>query len=63
MIGIDKARQIGKQVHRMQRHVPLAKKLRARMLALQRHTIADIARTLRTTDVSVRGWRKARAHG
>lgn len=54
VIGLDKARALAAQDHRLQRRVPLAKKWLAQMLNWQGHSTAQIARTLRTTDVSVR---------
>ncbi|WP_323005437.1 helix-turn-helix domain-containing protein [Pseudorhodobacter sp.] len=59
VIGLDNARALAAQDHRLQRRVPLAKKWLAQMLDWQGHSIAHIARTLRTTDVSVRGWLRA----
>jgi hypothetical protein len=54
VISLDNARTLAAQDHRLQRRVPLTKKLLAQMLNWQGHSIANIARTLRTTDVSVR---------
>lgn len=55
VVGLERARALAAQDHRLQRRVPLAKKWLARMLNWQGHSTAHIARTLRTTDVSVRG--------
>lgn len=43
----------------LQRRVPLAKPWLATMLHWQGHTTAQIARTLRASDVSVKKWLKA----
>ena len=59
VIGHDTARALAAQDHRLQRRVPLAKKWLAQMLNWQGHSIAHIARTLRTTDVSVRNMLRA----
>lgn len=53
-IGFEKTRALAAQDHRLPRRVPLAKKWLAQMLSWQGHSTAQIARTLRTTDTSVR---------
>ena len=59
LIGSDKAKALAASPSRsLQRRVPLAKQWLARMLHWQGRSAADIARTLRATDVSVRGWLK-----
>lgn len=59
LIRTDKAKALAESRNRaMQKRVPLAKQWLARMLHWQGHSGADIARTLRATDVSVRGWLK-----
>ena len=59
LIGSDKAKALAESRNRsMQKRVPLAKRWLARMLDWQGHSTAHIARTLRATDVSVRGWLK-----
>jgi len=60
VIGYEKARALAAQDHRLQRRVPLAKKWLAQMLNWQGRSIAGIARTLRTSDVSVRNMLKDR---
>ena len=57
LVGAVKAKALAESRNRsMQRRVPLAKRWLARMLHWQGHSGADIARTLRATDVSVRAW-------
>jgi hypothetical protein len=52
LIGPDTAKALAETRNRtMQKRVPLAKRWQGR-------SVADIARTLRATDVSVRGWLK-----
>lgn len=59
LIGAEKAKALAESRNRsMQRRVPLAKRWLAQMLHWQGHSGADIARTLRATDVSVSGWLK-----
>jgi hypothetical protein len=59
LIGPEKAKALAETRNRtMQKRVPLAKRWLARMLHWQGRSAADIARTLRATDVSVRGWLK-----
>ena len=59
LIGADKVKALAESRNRaMQKRVPLAKRWLARMLHWQGRSAADIARTLRATDVSVRGWLK-----
>ena len=59
LIGPEKAKALAESRNRTgQKRVPLAKQWLARMLHWQGHSGADIARTLRATDVSVRGWLK-----
>ena len=59
LIGTDKAKALAESRNRaLQKRVPLAKRWLAQMLHWQGHSGADIARTLRATDVSVRGWLK-----
>ena len=61
LIGPDKAKQLGAQAHRLAREVPLAKRWLTAMLHWQGRSKADIARTLRISQVSVRKWlREAR---
>jgi hypothetical protein len=59
LIGSDKVKALAESRNRaMQKRVPLAKQWLARMLHWQGHSGSEIARTLRATDVSVRGWLK-----
>lgn len=61
MVGAEKARALAESRNRaLQRRVPLAKRWLARMLHWQGRSAADIARTLRVSDVSVRAWLKDR---
>jgi hypothetical protein len=59
LVGADKAKALAESRNQaLQKRVPLAKRWLARMLHWQGHSTAQIARTLRATDVSVRGWLK-----
>ena len=59
LLGPDKLQALAKSTNRsLQRRVPLAKRWLTQMLHWQGHSAAHIARTLRVTDVSVRGWLK-----
>lgn len=60
VIGTEAAARMSVLSHRLQKRVPLAKNWLAAMLHWQGHSIASIARTLRTTDVSVRKMLKDR---
>ena len=59
LVGTVKAKALSESRARYgQRRVPLAKRWLAQMLCWQGHSAADIARTLRVSDVSVRRWLK-----
>lgn len=58
LVGPDRAAELGRISHRLPRRVPLAKPWLAAQLRSEGYGIADIARTLRTSDVSVRKWLK-----
>jgi hypothetical protein len=59
LIGPDKVKALADSRSRaMQKRIPLAKPWLAAMLHWQGHSTAHIARTLRTTDVTVRSWLK-----
>ena len=59
LVGTEKAKALATSRNRaLQKRVPLAKRWLARMLNWQGRSAADIARTLRATDVSARGWLK-----
>lgn len=62
LIGPEAAARLSALKDRLQRRVPLAKAWLAAMLHWQGHSIAHIARTLRTSDTSVRKMLKDR-HG
>lgn len=62
LVGAEKAKALAESRNRaLQKRVPLAKRWLAQMLHWQGHSGAQIARTLRATDVSVRGWLKDRS--
>lgn len=62
LVGADKVKALAESRNRaLQKRVPLAKRWLARMLHWQGHSGAEIARTLRATDVSVRNWLKENA--
>jgi len=54
LVGKEKARELAQCDHLLQRRVPLAKKWLAECLLSEGYGIADIARILRVSDVSVR---------
>ena len=57
LVGEEKARDLALAcAHLNKKRVPLAKRWLARALKVQGHSNAQIARTLRATDVSVSGW-------
>ena len=55
-LGQDKARALAGVVHLLQKRVPLAKRWLVQMLVWQGHSIADAARKVRATDVTVSRW-------
>ena len=55
-VGPERAKALGQVTDRLQRRVPLVKPWTAQYLAWKGMWVAEIARTLHTTDVSVRGW-------
>jgi len=59
MVGEEGARALGAHAHRLPKRVPLAKKWLTQALASQGLPVAQIARTLRASDVSVRKWLEA----
>ncbi len=65
LIGIKAARALGERADTLQRRVPLAKDWLVAMLDWQGCTVAEIARELRISDVSVRAklktWREREA--
>lgn len=61
LLGYDKAKALAANPALLQRRIPLAKRWLATMLQWQGHSTAQIARTLRVTDVSVRRWLKEAA--
>ncbi len=54
LVGLEKARAMADQSHLMQTRVPLVKRWIAGCLRARGQSVAEIARTLRVTDVSVR---------
>ena len=57
LVGEANARELGRTCgHLAKKRVPLAKRWLARALKVHGHSHAQIARTLRATDVSVSGW-------
>jgi hypothetical protein len=59
LVGAERAKTLAQSNSRaILKRVPLAKRWLARMLHWQGSSAADIARTLRATDVSVRRWLK-----
>lgn len=64
LIGADRVKALAASNYpALQKRIPLAKRWLAAMLHWQGHSTAEIARTLRTTDVTVRGWLKSGADG
>lgn len=58
MVGHDNAEALAAKSDRMQRRVPLANQWIAKVLKSRGLSNADIARRMRTTDVTVRSWLK-----
>lgn len=58
MFGLDKAAAIARAAEQMPRRVPTAKPWIAQVWSAQGLCVAEIARTLHVSDVSVRGWLK-----
>ena len=58
MLGYDAAKALAAVVHLLPKRMPRARAWLARMMNWQGLSTAQIARTLRTTDVSVRKWLK-----
>lgn len=58
LIGYDRAKRLGENLHRLQRRVPLAKRWTAQVLRAKGYSVNDIARRLHVSDVSVRKWLK-----
>lgn len=54
LIGQEAAERLAAQSHRLQKRVPLAKAWLVAMLHWQGHSVAEIARRVRVTDVTVR---------
>ena len=61
LIGYDAAKRLSAIAHRLPRRVPLAKAWLSAMLAWQGNSAAQIARTLRISDVTVRRYLKEAA--
>ncbi|RJG46458.1 helix-turn-helix domain-containing protein [Mesorhizobium sp. DCY119] len=58
LVGRDKAAALAEAAERLPRRVPLAKRWIAEVYWSKGLSTAEIARRLRSTDVSVRGWLK-----
>ena len=58
LVGPERAKALGANDHRLQRRVPLAKPWLAACFATRGMGTAEIARTLRVSDTSVRKWLK-----
>lgn len=57
LVGAARARELAATCgHLTNKRVPLAKRWLAQAMKVQGHSNAQIARTLRSTDVSVSGW-------
>jgi hypothetical protein len=56
LVGKEKTVALARQAHLLQRRVPLAKPWLAACLHARGMPVAEIARTLRATDVTVRAW-------
>lgn len=57
LVGKEKARELAVSCAQLfKKRVPLAKRWLAHAMKVQGHSNAQIARTLRATDVSVSGW-------
>ncbi|MEO8531358.1 MAG: helix-turn-helix domain-containing protein [Deltaproteobacteria bacterium] len=60
LVGHERAAILAATV--TQKRIPLANKWLAQMLIWQGHSIAEVARKLRTTDVSIRRWIRVTSH-
>lgn len=58
LVGPDKAKALGQNIHRMQKRVPLAKRWLSEVMAWQGLSIAATARKLRISDNTVRRYLK-----
>lgn len=64
LVGAENARELERVSYKLQRRVPLAREWIGLVLHSQGLSIADIARKLHVTEVSVRAWlKKARSGG
>lgn len=63
VVGYAKARALGSVSHRLQRRTPIAKEWRARVYRSKGLNIADIARKLSVSDVTVRKYLDERPPG
>lgn len=63
MFGLDKAAAIARAAEHMPRRVPTAKPWIAQVSSAQGVSVAEIARFLHVSDVSVRGWLKRAVEG
>ncbi|MDQ7070725.1 MAG: helix-turn-helix domain-containing protein [Rhodobacterales bacterium] len=63
LVGYERAKALGQVSDRLQRRVPLVKSWTANYLAWKGMSVAEIARTLHTSDVSVRGWLNPKPRG
>lgn len=59
LVGVDLARALGEAADDFPTRVPLAKPWLAACLCHEGLSVADIARTLRASDTTVRGWLRA----
>ncbi|WP_457650346.1 terminase gpP N-terminus-related DNA-binding protein [Profundibacter sp.] len=59
LVGPERAKALGRITERLQRRVPLEKPWTARFLSWKGCSIAEIARKLHVSDVSVRSWLKS----
>lgn len=63
MFGLEKAAAVARAAEHLPRRVPTAKPWIAQVWSAQDQSVADIARTLHVSDVTVRGWLKRRLEG
>ena len=63
MFGVEKAAAVAQAAEHMPRRVPTAKPWIAQVWSAQGQSVAEVARTLHVSDVTVRGWLKRRLEG
>ncbi len=63
LVGLERAKALGAITERLQRRIPLQKPWTARYLSWKGLSVAEIARRLHTSDVSIRDWLRSNPSG